>query len=81
MSASTLQGIAAILGVHPGSFFDGGPLLLRAVPDLRADNRIAERIQRIRDPGVIKRVMALVDLLAESNGKNERHPADSVESR
>lgn len=64
VSASTLQGIAAILGVHPGSFFDGGPVLLRAVSDLRADNRIAERIKRIHDPVVFKRLMALIDLLA-----------------
>ncbi len=64
VSASTLHGIAAILGVHPGSFFDGGPVLLHAVPDLRADNRIAERIKRVRNPTVAKRLMALVDLLA-----------------
>ena len=64
ITASTLQGIAAVLGVHPGSFFDGEPVLLRTIPDLRADIRMAERIKRVRDPVVVKRLMALVDILA-----------------
>ena len=88
ITASTLQGIAAVLGVHPGSFFDGGPVLLRAIPDLRADHRIAERIQRIRDPVVVKRLMALVDMLAGTEGDagdkgvvQVERPATSDEAR
>ena len=66
IAASTLQGIAAALGVHPGSFFGGNMSAPSgSVPDVKAAMRIASRIQRLRDPGVVKRLMALVDLLAE----------------
>ncbi len=65
VSASTLQGIAAVLGVHPGSFYgDDMPVPVGGLPDVKSALRIAKRIQRIRDPGVVKRLMALVDLLA-----------------
>ncbi len=69
VTASTLQGLAAALGVHPGSFYgDAIPALIGGIPDLAATMRIAKRIQGIRDPGVVKRLMALVDLLSEAEG-------------
>ncbi len=67
VSASSLHGIAAVLGVHPGSFYgDDMPALAGDTLDVRSAIRIANRIQRIRDPVVVKRLMALVDLLAEA---------------
>ena len=61
VTVSTLQGIAAVLGVHPGSFFgDDMPVPVGGLPDVKSALRIANRIQRIRNPVVVKRLMALV---------------------
>ncbi len=60
VTASTLQGIAAVLGVHPGSFYgDDMPVPVGGLPDVKSALRIAKRIQRIRDPGVVKRLEPL----------------------
>ncbi len=43
VAASTLQGIAAVLGVHPGSFYgDDMPVPVGGVPDVKSALRIAE---------------------------------------
>ena len=69
VSASTLQGIAIALGVHPGSFFDSEmPTPTGSIPDIKSAMRVAQRVQRIRNPSVIKRLLALVDLLADDDG-------------
>ena len=80
VSANTLQGIAAVLGVHPGSFYgDDMPVPVSGLPDVKSALRIAKRIQRIRDPGVVKRLMALVDLLAGAEGDDGDKGAIQVE--
>ena len=70
VTASTLQAIAIVLGVHPGSFFDGEVPVLPAsrVADVRDVVRMGQRIQRVRDPTVMKRLLTLADLLAELDG-------------
>lgn len=66
VAASTLQIIAAALGVHPGSFFDNEPSTPnRDVTGMRALVRIAERIQQIPDPVVLKRLLAFINELAK----------------
>ena len=70
VAASTLQGIAAALGVHPGSFFDEDmPAPSGSKSDVKAIVRLGQRIQRVRDPAVMKRLLALVDVLAEAEGE------------
>lgn len=80
VSASSLQGLAVALGVHPGSFYgDDMPALAGDTPDVRSAMRIANRIQRIRNPVVVKRLMALVDLLAGTEGEAGDKGAVQVE--
>ena len=65
ISASTLQVLAAALGVHPGSFFDGEmPSPSGDVPDVRSALKEAAGLQRISDPKVRKQLGALIDVLA-----------------
>ena len=65
ISASTLQVLAAALGVHPGSFFDGEmPSPTGDVPDVRSALKEAAGLQRISDPKVRKQLGALIDVLA-----------------
>ncbi len=67
VAASTLQGIATVLGVHPGSLYDHDvPVPSGGVADVKAAMRIVARMQRIRDPVVVQRLLALVDTLAET---------------
>lgn len=69
VAASTLQDIAVVLGVHPGSFFDDMPTTpLGSIHDVKVAVRIAERIQRVRDPRIVERLLALIDLLAGAEG-------------
>ncbi len=80
ITASTLHRISAVLGVHPGSFFgDDMPVPAGGIPDVKSALRIAERIQRIRNPVVVRRLMALVDLLAGAEGDEGDKGAVQVE--
>lgn len=84
IAASTLQNIAAALGVHPGTFYDETPTPAGSLLSVRAAVRIAERIQRVRDPNIVRRLVALIDLLAkaEDDGAGLEHPSvTSDESR
>ena len=66
ISASTLQVLAAALGVHPGSFFDGEmPSPTGDVPDVRSALKGAAGLQRISDAKLRIRLEALIDTLAE----------------
>ena len=66
VAASTLQGLATALGVHPGSFFDGEMLTpLGDVPDVRSALKGAAGLQRISNPAVRKQIIALIDALAD----------------
>jgi transcriptional regulator with XRE-family HTH domain len=68
VSASTLQVLAAALGVHPGSFFDGEmPSPSGDVPDVRSALEGAAGLQRISDPKVRKQLGALIDVLADKS--------------
>ena len=72
IAASTLQGLAAALGVHPGSFFNGEiPVPSGNIPEVRAAMRIAEAAQQVRDPLVIRRLLSFVEALAEA-----KHPTN-----
>ncbi len=67
VAASTLQVMATALGVHPGSFFDHDvPVPSGGIANVKATMRIVDRFQRIRDPVILQRMLALVDLLAET---------------
>ena len=60
VAASTLQVLAAALGVHPGSFFDGEtPSPSGDVPDVRSALKKAAGLQRISNPKVRKQLGAL----------------------
>ena len=77
VAASTLQALAAALGVHPGSFFDGEMSVPSGnIPEVRMAMRIAEAVQQVRDPLVIRRLLSFVEALAEA-----KHPTkDSDEA-
>ena len=66
VAASTLQVLAGALGVHPGSFFEGemqAPIGGRA--DVRTALKSAAGLQRVTNPGIRKRLAALIDTLAD----------------
>ena len=66
VAASTLQVLAAALGVHPGSFFDGEmPSPSGDVPDVRTALKGAAGLQRISNSKVRKQLAALIDALAD----------------
>ena len=69
IAASTLQVVAAALGVHPGSFFDGEmPSPVGDIPDVRTALKGAEGLQRISSPEVRKRLIAFMNALADDPG-------------
>lgn len=76
VSAGTLRAIAVALGVAPGSFFndDDSSPPARPVPlkEMREAQRIGERIARLRNPVVIRRLVALVDAVADMEGDDDR---------
>ncbi len=77
VAASTLQGIATALGVHPGSLYDHDvPVPSGRIAKMKAAMRIVDRFQRIRDPVILQRMLALVDLLA---GEDEPETAAAVD--
>ena len=79
VAASTLQGIAAALGVHPGSFFDEVmPASDDSIADVRAIVKLGQRIQRVRDPVVMKRLLALADVLAEAEDEQPTTASDGA---
>ena len=64
VAASTLQAIAAALGVHPGAFFDEDmPAPSGSVADARAAMRLVQCVQRVRNPVVVQRLLALVEAI------------------
>ena len=71
VTASTLQAIAVVLGVHPGAFFDDEVPVLPSnrVADVREAVKMGQRIQRVRSPTVMKHLLSLADLLADPNGE------------
>lgn len=65
IAASTLQGLAAVLGIHPASFFgDDMPVPSASTVEVRAAMRMVECLQRIRNPVVVGHLVALIDSLA-----------------
>ena len=66
IAASTLQVLAAALGVHPGSFFDEEmPSPTGELPDVRTALKGAAGLQRISDLKVRKQLGALIDVLGD----------------
>ena len=66
IAASTLQVLAAALGVHPGTFFDGEILSPSGdIPDVRSALKAAAGMQRIANPKVRKQLATLIDILAD----------------
>ena len=67
VAANTLQVIGEVLGVHPGSFFDGHmPAPDEPVSDPREAMRTAVVIQQIRDPETRRQLLALAEALAKA---------------
>lgn len=76
VSVGALQAIADALGVTPGSFFSGeAPAVAIPVKDVREAQRIGERIVRLNDPSLIRRLLALVDILVEAGSTDPRGQA------
>jgi transcriptional regulator with XRE-family HTH domain len=50
IAASTLQGLAAALGVHPGSFYDDAPVPAGSIPAVKAAMKAAEALQQSAIP-------------------------------
>ena len=66
IAASTLQVLAAALGVHPGSFFDGEmPSPTGDVPDVRSALKGAAGLQRISNAKVRIHLERLIETLAD----------------
>ncbi len=65
IAASTLQTLATALGVHPGSFYDDVSMPIGNIPDIKAAMKTAEVLQNVRDPRVLRHLLALAKLFAE----------------
>ncbi len=65
VAASTLQVLATVLGVHPGSFYDYAPIPTGSIPAIKAAFEAAGGLQQIRDPLVRRQLLALIKTLAE----------------
>ena len=79
VAVSTLHAIAVALGVHPGSFFDEDmPAATGPIPDVKAVIKLGQRIQRVRDPVVAKRLLALADILAGSEDEQSAVAGDGA---
>ncbi len=71
MSVGVLQSIATALGVHPGAFFDVDmPAPAGRIPDVKAVVKIGQRIQRVQDPAIMRRLLALADVLASAEDES-----------
>ncbi len=81
VAVSTLQGIAAALSVPPGTFFDDDiPVLIdRPLSDLRRAMRSTDLLGPVRDPRVLKQVLALVEVLADADHAEVEHHDDGLE--
>ncbi|WP_237482998.1 helix-turn-helix domain-containing protein [Lichenibacterium dinghuense] len=79
VAVSTLHAIAVALGVHAGSFFDEDmPAATGPIPDVKAVIKLGQRIQRVRDPVVAKRLLALADMLAGSEDEQSTVTGDGA---
>ncbi len=76
VSASTLQGIPAVLGLHPGSFFDTGPMPSGKVSEVRGAMKHAEILSHIRDPRVLKQLLALARVLVDPASEETERPTN-----
>ena len=83
IAASTLQGLAAALGVHPGSFFDDNPMPAGDIPDLKAALKAAKTVQQIRNARVRRSLLSLAEVLAEEvlGEADEAETAHSLNGR
>ena len=80
VAASTLQGIAAALNVHPGSFFDdnvSAPAV--SVPNIKEAMDIVEAIQRICSPFALRQLLALLEKLAEVEDRSMAEPELNID--
>ncbi len=82
IAASTLQTIAAVLGVHPGSFYDDALMPACSIPAIKAAFEAAGALQNIRDPRIRRHLLALARTLAErelgaENGSGTEQPAST----
>ncbi len=65
VAASTLQAIATALGVNPGSLFDDDMIAPSgSVADAKAATRMVQCLHSVRDPVVVRRLLALVEAIA-----------------
>ena len=79
IAASTLQTLATALGILPGAFYGDVSMPIGNIPDIKAAMKAAEVLQQIRDPRVLRHLLALAKTLAErelgaENGSEPVHP-------
>ncbi len=84
IAASTLQTIAAAVGVHPGSFYDDVSVPAGSIPAIKAAFEAAGALQHIRDARVRRHLLALARTLAErepslENGSGTEQPASTTD--
>ena len=78
VAVSTLQAIATALGMHPGSFFDNEmPIPAGPMPDVKAALKSAYVLGRVRDPRVLKQLLALAKVLGEADDEQIDGPANA----
>lgn len=76
VAASTLQGFASALGMHPGSFYgDNMPVPAGSISDMKAAFKAANVLGQIRDPRVLKQILALAKVLGEADDREVEQPA------
>ncbi len=76
IAASTLQGLATTLGVHPGSFYDDVPLPTGKIAEVKTALKIANIAKRIDNPPVLRRIIALMEHFALPEDGPEARIAD-----
>ena len=67
VAAGTLQKIAVALRTPPASFFDASPAPVGNTSELREVMAAANALQRVRNPLVRQRILALIDELTKDD--------------
>ena len=65
VAAGTLQKLGEVLGIHPGEFFGETAAPVGGTAELREAMSMAVAVQKIRRASVRKRIVALIEELAD----------------
>ncbi len=81
IAASTLQTLATVLGVHPGSFYDDALMPAGSIPAIKAAFEAAGALQNIRNPRIRRHLLALAKTLAEREpgAAGTEQPASTID--